>query len=193
MDYRQEDWTDWLPIAQFAINNRPNASTGESPFFMNHGRHPHFPNVSSAKPHHENVGQFAARLRQSHKQAENALHQALGKSARSFNAKAHPALRFQSGDLVYLEATNLRTSRSSAKLAQCRFGPFRVNQAVGETSYQLELPPSWRLKLPVFHQNLLTLHFPPVTSQQSAIPRSPPPTLDEEGEPVYNVEAIVTS
>jgi len=35
--YTQEDWAEYLPSAELAINNRNAASTGISPFFMTHG------------------------------------------------------------------------------------------------------------------------------------------------------------
>ena len=38
--YQQDDWDTLLPIAEFAYNNAPNASTGISPFFANKGYHP---------------------------------------------------------------------------------------------------------------------------------------------------------
>ncbi len=37
MTYTQEDWAEYLPSAELAINNRNAASTGISPFFMTHG------------------------------------------------------------------------------------------------------------------------------------------------------------
>ena len=37
---RQDNWAEWLPMAEFAINNQASAATGVSPFFLNHGRHP---------------------------------------------------------------------------------------------------------------------------------------------------------
>jgi hypothetical protein len=38
--YQQDNWSDLLPLAEFAYNNTPNASTGVSPFFANKGYHP---------------------------------------------------------------------------------------------------------------------------------------------------------
>ena len=35
--YLQDDWYDLLPPGMLAINGRPAASTGMSPFFMTHG------------------------------------------------------------------------------------------------------------------------------------------------------------
>jgi len=34
---RQNDWADWLSIAQFAYNDKVHSSTGYSPFFLNYG------------------------------------------------------------------------------------------------------------------------------------------------------------
>jgi hypothetical protein len=39
----QTDWADWLPIAEFAYNNREHSATGFSPFFLEYGRHPFVP------------------------------------------------------------------------------------------------------------------------------------------------------
>jgi hypothetical protein len=36
---KQNNWSEWLAIAEFAINNCTSV-TGQSPFFLNHGRHP---------------------------------------------------------------------------------------------------------------------------------------------------------
>lgn len=33
------DWSDFLPLTEFALNTATHASTGLSPFFMNHGRY----------------------------------------------------------------------------------------------------------------------------------------------------------
>ena len=38
--YQQDNWAELLPIAEFAYNNAPNASTGISPFYANKGYHP---------------------------------------------------------------------------------------------------------------------------------------------------------
>ena len=39
-NYQQSNWSDLLPIAEFAYNNTPNAMTGLSPFYANKGYHP---------------------------------------------------------------------------------------------------------------------------------------------------------
>ena len=39
----QSDWDKHLIAAEFAYNNSVQASTGSTPFYLNHGRHPHTP------------------------------------------------------------------------------------------------------------------------------------------------------
>jgi hypothetical protein len=39
-NYQQDNWSGLLPLAEFAYNNAPNATTGISPFSANKGYHP---------------------------------------------------------------------------------------------------------------------------------------------------------
>ena len=40
MNYLQDDWVKWLPLAEFTQNNTQSSSSGISPFFANKGLHP---------------------------------------------------------------------------------------------------------------------------------------------------------
>ena len=40
IDWAQDDWVDWLPLAEFAGNNMISETTGVSPFFANYGFNP---------------------------------------------------------------------------------------------------------------------------------------------------------
>ena len=40
--YQQDDWVNFLPLAEFSYNNSQLASTGFTPFYANYGRHPFF-------------------------------------------------------------------------------------------------------------------------------------------------------
>jgi len=39
-NYQQDNWSGLLPLAEFAYNNTPSATTGVIPFFANKGYHP---------------------------------------------------------------------------------------------------------------------------------------------------------
>ena len=40
VNYKQDDWTEWLAMAEFAYNNKKHAATGKTLFELNFGRHP---------------------------------------------------------------------------------------------------------------------------------------------------------
>src|ERR1700744_5972876 len=97
--------------------------------------------------------------------------------------------RYKIGDQVWLEGRNLRIDRPSVKLAPKRYGPFKIGKVLSPITYQLELPPQWKIH-DVFHADLLTpyheteLHGPNFT-------RPPPDLID--GEEEYKVEEILQS
>jgi hypothetical protein len=43
LNYQQNDWVHWLPMAEFAANNHTLETTGHSPFYSNYGFHPRMP------------------------------------------------------------------------------------------------------------------------------------------------------
>ena len=97
--------------------------------------------------------------------------------------------RYKTGDQVWLEGRNLRIDRPSVKLAPKRYGPFKIKKVLSPITYQLTLPPQWKIH-DVFHADLLTpyheteLHGPNFT-------RPPPDLID--GEEEYEVEEVLQS
>jgi len=94
---------------------------------------------------------------------------------------------YEVDDQVWLEGTNLKMPYEMAKLSPKRYGPFRVAAKISNTSYQLDLPPTWKIH-PVFHATLLT----PYRETEAYGPNflEPPPDIIE-GEPEWEVEKIL--
>ena len=40
VNYKQDDWINWLAAAEFQYNDKKHAATGKTPFELNFGRHP---------------------------------------------------------------------------------------------------------------------------------------------------------
>jgi hypothetical protein len=93
---------------------------------------------------------------------------------------------FKKGDLVWLDSRNLKTNYHK-KMTPKREGPFKITKVLGPLTYQLELPPTWRIHN-VFHAVLLApyieteVHGPNFTR--------PPPDIENEEER-YEVETIL--
>ncbi len=62
---------------------------------------------------------------------------------------------YAQGTHVWLEGINLHTHYPMSKLAPKRYGPFPIKKVLSDVSYELELPPQWKIH-PVIHANLLT-------------------------------------
>ena len=89
-----------------------------------------------------------------------------------YNWKRTPAPEFKAGDMVFLDASNIQTTRPSCKLSHQRLGPFLIDSQVSNSAYQLRLPPSMGRLHPVFNVVKLSLAPPaPIPGRQT----SPPP------------------
>jgi hypothetical protein len=154
--YQQDDWVDYLPLAEFAFNNAENASTRVSPFYANCGFHPNFaPRLSDNRTTVPAAADLAARLDLIHEELRAELRHAQDDQARAFNRHALPAPAFKPGDRVWLSRRNIRTTRPSDKLDFRRLGPYEIIKAVGPSAYKLRLPRSLSRLHPVFHVSLL--------------------------------------
>jgi len=55
----QTDWSEWVGVATFALNNQVASATGYSPFYLNHGRDPRMIiNISRSTVTHKTVRMF---------------------------------------------------------------------------------------------------------------------------------------
>ncbi|KAJ3489900.1 hypothetical protein NLJ89_g11486 [Agrocybe chaxingu] len=172
---RQSNWADYLPCAEFAINNRVNSATGFSPFFVNYGKHPARPLQPARQPVSRipQAAAFAREMDAVRKEAASALSLAAVAMKRSYDQK-HLDQSFRIGDLVLLDASDITSSRPSKKLDNLRYGPFKITHKVGALSYRLRLPPSWRIH-DVFHVSKLSPYVQPAFPNQAAPQNDPTP------------------
>lgn len=189
VNYRQDDWADWLSLAEFTCNNRVHSSTGHSPFWLNYGLHP----TSSFSPPSTSVVEeataFAQRMTDTRLLAEKALRETADTMKRFYDEHHQTAPSYEVGDMVLLNNTNLRSTRPARKLDDKRFGPFRITEQVSPVNYRLDIPRRWHLSTHVFHVSKLR---PFIADPTSVTPPPPPPDLiDDHYE--YEVETILNS
>ena len=191
VNYQQDNWHTLLPLAEFTYNNTPSSTTGVSPFFLNHGRHPRMGVEPRRDATNESAAQFAERMQKAWVEAKAALEQTAKAMKAKYDVGRKPSRQYKVGDEVWLEGTNLTTTRPSKKLGDKRFGPFKILEKNGASSYKLQLPVIWKDVHPVFNESLLSPYTPPMAAHQRR-PRPPPPTL-VDGHVEHTVETILDS
>ncbi len=72
----QEDWLDWIPLAEFTYNNRVHSSTNESPFFLNYGHNPRMGFEPLRNPKNESATEFSGRMKKVYQEAGASLDKA---------------------------------------------------------------------------------------------------------------------
>ena len=189
-NYQQDNWAKLLPLAEFAYNNAPNATTGLSPFFANKGYHPGLTvhperDLTSAR-----AREFAIDLEELHA----ALRQRISEAQARYQVQADrhrlPAPDFHVGDQAYVRAQYIRSTRPTKKLSEKFLGPFEIIAQPGSHSFTLRLPDSMRSIHPVFHVSQLEPATP------NSIPgrvQTPPPPIEVDGEPEYEISEILDS
>ena len=106
-----------------------------------------------------------------------------------YDRKATDQPKIEIGDLVMLNAKNIRTKRPSKKLSPKLYGPFKVLETKGNRAYKLEISPRWKIH-PVFHVSLLEPYRTSNRPNRGQPPREPE---DIEGDLEWEIERIVKS
>jgi hypothetical protein len=172
VNYRQDDWEEWLPIGEFCYNDKKHSATGFTPFFLETSQHPWKGKISKEAPKRPEVQHFVEELERVRKQAETSLEKARKTMEKQNGKRKVPD--FPDGTKVWLSAENIDTTRPSKKLDAKRYGPFKIVKKHHGRSYELDLPPQWKIH-PIFHDHLLTKYTEPTADVQ----KKPDPPLPE--------------
>jgi hypothetical protein len=163
MNFHQDDWVDWLPLAEFASNNVVSETTGASPFFANYGFHPKLgteptepcpPNLSAIqKRQFYKANVVAERFERIVTQLKALAQQAAQRYEENANMSRADAPRYSIGQDVYVDTRNMKTSRPMKKGDDKWAGPYPVLK-VYPRACLIGLPEGMKI-FPVFHNSLL--------------------------------------
>jgi hypothetical protein len=161
-----------------------------SPFYANYGFHPRF--LSEFTPTEVPAAdEFASLLREVHDCLVENVKRTQDFQARHYDRKYKPT-EFQLGDLVWLNATNITTTRPSKKLDWKRLGPFKIVKRIDLQAYQLELPITMRYIHNVCHVSLLKL-YKSTPMLPHGFPPPLPPLYTKDSHDYFEIEAILDS
>ena len=199
----QDDWDERLPMAEFAMNNSRNESTGETPFFLNYGEHPRTPETqdipilraeSSHRADGREQGQIsdqipaveriAARVQEGLRMAKQHLEAARDRQQKYAERHCRD-VSYREGEQVLLSSKNISLKHpGTRKLLPRWLGPFPVERRVSAVAYRLTLPPTMSRLHPVFHVSKLAPYRTDGRCQ-------PPPPVELDGELEYEVEKLL--
>ena len=123
-NYQQDNWYTLLPLAEFAYNNTPSATTGISPFFTNKGYHPNLtihPKRDLASSHARDL---VVNLNELHQELKSTISEAQLWYLGPTDAKRSLAPNFTVGEQAFIKAKFFRTTQPSHKLSDKFLGPF---------------------------------------------------------------------
>src|SRR6202000_1401986 len=189
-NYDQNNWSDLLPIAEFAYNNAQHSATQVSPFFANYGYNPRATlhlDVTVPDPIAHDFSQDLSAL---HQYCREQIKIAQAQYQLPADRRRQPAPTLNVGDRVWLNAKHITTKRPSKKLDHKRLGPFRISKKISSHAFRLELPHGMRFLHPVFHISLLEPYH------TNTIPnrvQPPPLPVEIDGHTKYEVAAILNS
>jgi len=215
VNYKQDDWVDWLWMAEFVANNSVSTTTGVTPFYANRGLHPRMTDADFVMPPVAPTGprrvdelaaqEFALELTTLHQHLRQEMARAQLAQSESANRsrRVHPS--YKVGDNVFVSTRNWDTTRPTKKLDHRFAGPYRILSRIGNNAavtYKLDLPDSLGLRNRdnAFHASLLQ----PATDAEGQGPLTgqvmePPAPIevlrhgDDEAEKEYEVEQILDS
>jgi len=90
-NHRQNDWAEWLLIAEFSYNNWIYSSTEQSPFMVNLGRHPNTgKNINLSTENSLGTEQFLKTIKEIRNEVESALKKTNETMKRKWDLKRKP-------------------------------------------------------------------------------------------------------
>ena len=121
---KQDDWSKWLPIAQFCHNDHQHSATKHSPFFLNYGQHPRkgiklLPTFTVLT-----VEGFLQNITDAQNKALIALKEAAERMKTQYDKNKQPLWQYKKGDKVYINVEHLPMQWASKKLDQKYYSPY---------------------------------------------------------------------
>ena len=160
-----------------------------SPFYANYGFHPQTAWMKEREAQNPGAQLYAHSMQTTDLKAHEALDRTRESMNKYYDRKAKQQPDIAVGDLVMLNAKNIRTKRPTKKLSPKLYGPFKVMEKRGNRAFKLEISPRWKIH-PIFHISLLEPYRHSNRPGREETPREPE---EIDGDLEWKVERIVKS
>jgi len=189
IDHRQEQWPDWLRMAEFAYNNKIHSSTKTLPFKANYGQDPRMGFEVKKREKYKGAEKFVAKIKEIQGEAKAALGKAQEEMKKYVDRKRGEVDEYKVGDLVMLSTKNLKyqmIGRRTEKLTERFVGPYKIKKIVSMNMVELELPSTIRIH-PVVNVSRIYRYVGQVEGQR----REQPTLVIIEGEKEWKVDVVI--
>ncbi len=186
----QHSWSRSLPWAEYAQNSLRQNTMGLTPFQCILGYQPLlFPRTGepSEFPSVDHWFRASERVWDS---AHIHLQRAVWTHKDFADVRHAPTPLYHPGDRVWLSTRDIRLRLPCKKLSPRYIGPFKIQRQINEITYQLQLPPRYRIH-PTFHVSVLKPCSSLTPDQHEPDEPPPPEILDQPS--VYQVRNIMES
>jgi len=132
IDHRQEQWPEWLGIAEFAYNNKIYLSTWISSFKANYEQNPRMGFEERKKRKYERVDKFIEKMKQIQEEAKAVLSKAQEEIKRYVDRKRAEVNDYKVGDLVMLSTKDLKyqmVRKRTEKLTERFVKPYKIKKS----------------------------------------------------------------
>jgi len=161
-----------------------------SQFYANYGFHSQTEWMKEREAQNPGAGLYTHWMQVTQEHARKALEQTQKEMSKYYDRKARQQPDIKVGDLVMLNAKNIRTKRPRKQLSPIMHGQFKVLEVKkGEWAFKPEISPRWKIH-PIFHVSLLE----PYRASAREGREQPPRVLEDiEGDLQWEVERVVKS
>ena len=152
--YDQNDWYQLRLLAEYAYNNSKVSAHKLTPFFANSGFHPQTKWMKETDVQNPAATRYSHWMKTILEKARTSLEQTHKAMKKYYDQCATSQPDIEVGDLVILNAKNVRTEQPTKKLSPRLYSPFKVQEKRGNRAFKLDIPSRWKIH-PVFHVSLL--------------------------------------
>ena len=110
VNHLQDDWEDWLAIAEYQYNDKIHSTTVHMLFYLNYGRHPWKGKPNNHPGSNDNITDFLKLLDHTCKDVSASAKIATETAKQHYDLRKKPAHEYKPGDQVWLEASNLKSN-----------------------------------------------------------------------------------
>ena len=152
VNYRQNNWAEWLATAKFTFNNKVHTATKMLLFQINYGREPRMGFDIRKKGKNEKAEEFIREIKERYKEARAVLVRSQEEMKRQADRNRKKAEEYRVGNKILISMKDFSAElmkRVMKKLMEKFIGPYVIRKIVSENMVELELLASLRVHLVV--------------------------------------------